>query len=83
MAQVSSALTSSGSKRQLLDKSQDPLPQFLLSSRPAASARGQRTFKGSKEIGSGSGNSSSHDKFSDLRGTLEHKKKIKGFGTRY
>lgn len=77
MAQVSSALTSSGSKRQLLDKSQDPLPQFLLSSRPAASARGQRTFKGSKEIGSGSGNSSSHDKFSDLRGTLEHKKKLK------
>lgn len=76
MAEVASVLTSSGSKTQLLDKSQDPLSPFLGSSRLAASVR-PSSFKSSKELGSGSGKSSLHDKFSELKSTFEHENKLK------
>lgn len=77
MAQVSSALSSSVSKRKSLDKSQDPLPPFLLSSKPAASTREQRTSKGSKEggSGSGSGKSSLCDNLSESKAKQKNKLK--------
>lgn len=78
MTEVASVLTSSGSKTQLLDKSQDPSPPFLVSSRPAASSSVRpKAFKSSKELGSGGGNSSLHDKFSELKSTFEHGNKLK------
>lgn len=75
MAQVSSALSSSVSKMQSLDKSQDPLPPFLVSSRPAASARDQRTSKGIKEGGNGSRKSSLYDNPSELKAKQKNKLK--------
>eukprot|EP01018_Ginkgo_biloba_P010855 Gb_19412 [translate_table: standard] len=60
-------LLSPGSKSAMLAKSGDPLPSFLLSSRPAISPRGQAALRSSKDGVSGSGQLSLPSQSSGLK----------------